>query len=177
MKTSKLGFASIIILLVSILAYQYFTKSANTRIAFIELNKVFVDFKMKKELEAKMKVVEEKRSAILDSLRIELKILARQIESEKQADKNKLALFSVKEENFYAREKEFSEDNIAIAKKYDEEIFSQINQYVKDFGIKNEYTAILGADGSGTLMFAKESINVTEEVKSYIDERYNGKGK
>jgi Skp family chaperone for outer membrane proteins len=173
MKTTKIALAVIIVLLLTIMGYMFLSKPQAGKIAYIELNKVFTEFEMKKELEGKIKHLEQKRNSILDSIKLELKILARQIES--TGSKEKLAAYSVKEEQYFQKEKQFNDDNVATAKMYDDQIFNQINQYVKDYGTKNDYLAILGADGSGSLMYAHKGINITEEVKLYINERYKGK--
>ena len=50
----------------------------------------------------------------------------------------------------------------------------QLNQYVKEFGEKNSYDIIHGANGNGSLMYAKDILNLTEEVKAFINNKYKG---
>lgn len=158
----------------SFLVGKYF-EAPGRKIGYLDLNKVFSNFEMKKELELKMKAIQEQRNALLDSLKLDLKILARQIDENK--DYKKLEYFEKKRELYVNQEEKFKEENLKNAKMFDEQIFTQINQYVKDFGIKKNYALIFGAEGSGTLMYAEETLNLTEELQSYINERYLGKTK
>jgi outer membrane protein len=142
---------------------------------YVELNKLFDEFKLKKELQVELQKIQSTRKNITDSLEFELKALAQQIRSEGEKDKAKINEFELKREHYLEKKKQFENDNATIGKQYDEQIIGQLNQYVKDYGEKNGYTYIFGADGSGFLMFSKATKNVTEEVKQYINERYKGK--
>lgn len=152
----------------------YFYKSSNEKTAYVDINKIFAEFTLKKELEVQLIKVKESRKAIIDSLEFGLKLLSKQIQSENQTNKERIALFEVKREEYIQKKKQFEEDTDAIAKQYDKQIISQMNQYVKDYGNKNGYTYIFGADGSGFLMFSAEQKNITEEVKKYINNKYKG---
>lgn len=169
-------FISIWIVIIGLIVFiliNYFSNNPEKN-GYIEITKVFNDFKLKKELEIQLTKIKETRKAIIDSLEFDLKVLSKQIIAENQKDKNKIALFEVKRDEYMQKKQQFEDDNTNIAKKYDEQIISQMNQYVKDYGIKNGYTYIFGADGSGFLMYSVESKNITEDVKKYINERYKG---
>jgi outer membrane protein len=73
--------------------------------------------------------------------------------------------------------KQFEDDNQALKREFDQEIYKQLNQYMKEFGEKNGYRFILGAEGSGVLMYANEGYNVSEQVIKHINERYQGGAK
>ena len=142
---------------------------------WVSLSDLFNDFAFKKELEMKLKKTKDVRQAIVDSLEFGLKVLSKQIQSEQQKDKEKIAVFELKREDYLKKKKQFEDDNDAVAKQYDSQIVSQMNQYVKDFGNRNGYTYIFGADGSGFLMYSIEGNNITKDVKNYINDRYKGK--
>lgn len=163
------------VLVLGVIAYLLITSPKKEQLAYLELTKIYSEFSMKKELEAKLRSVQLKRQNILDSLKLDLKMLSREIENGSPNDKEKLMLFAEKKEAYYELDKKFMEDNENTAKMFDEQIFTQINQYTKDFGVKNNYTIIFGADGSGNLMYAKDALNITDEVKKYVNQRYKGK--
>ncbi|OFY82809.1 MAG: hypothetical protein A3F72_01620 [Bacteroidetes bacterium RIFCSPLOWO2_12_FULL_35_15] len=166
---------SLIVIGIIATTFFYFFKQPSEKTGYIEINKIFADFKLKKELEVQLTKVKESRKVIMDSLEFGLKVLSKQIQADGQKDKDKIALFEVKREEYLQKKKQFEDDNDAVAKQYDSQIISQMNQYVKDYGNKNGYTYIFGADGSGFLMFSSETKNITEEVKNYINDRYKGK--
>jgi len=62
-----------------------------------------------------------------------------------------------------------------LSAQYDKEILAQLNQYVRDFGAKNNYEYIFGNDGNGSLMYAQESNDLTRQVTEYINQKYAGK--
>ena len=64
-----------------------------------------------------------------------------------------------------------------MAKQYTDQIWEQLNQYIKDFGTQHKYKFIFGSRGDGNLMYAEEQDNITSEVLTYVNERYQGKGK
>lgn len=151
-----------------------FYKYPKEKTAYVDINKIFSEFILKKELEVQLIKVKESRKMIIDSLEFGLKLLSKQIQSENQVNKDRVALFEVKREEYIQKKEQFEEDTDAVAKQYDKQIISQMNQYVKDYGNKNGFTYIFGADGSGFLMFSAEQKNITEEVKKYINDRYKG---
>lgn len=157
---------------ISLLFYSYTPSSEKT--GYVELDKIFSEFTLKKELEKQLTKVKEARLQVIDSLEFQLQLLSKQIQSEKQQNKERIALFEVKREEYLQKKKQFETDLQAASQQYDKQIITQMNQYVKDYGEKHGYTYIFGADGSGFLMFSKEQKNITEDVKKYINDRYKG---
>ncbi len=147
--------------------------------AYVELNMIYNDFQMKKELEAKLTNVQQTRKTILDSLELRLKVLSAQLRGMAQQDKKVMAeqagRFEALREEYFTKQKMFSEDNDRTTGQYSEQIWKQINQYVKDYGKENGYAYIFGADGSGALMYGTEKENITDKLKAYVNERYQGK--
>jgi outer membrane protein len=55
-----------------------------------------------------------------------------------------------------------------------DELWKQINEYVQQFGKENHYKVILGANGTGSLMYSDKALDITPELTSYINSRYAG---
>ena len=51
-------------------------------------------------------------------------------------------------------------------------ILQDINQFIKKYGDEHPYPIILGALGNGNIMYAKESINITEKVLQELNAHY-----
>jgi outer membrane protein len=66
------------------------------------------------------------------------------------------------------------EDNQVQTKKYDEEIITQLNQYVQDYGKEMGYAYIYGNNGEGSLMYADDARVITREMIEYVNNRYKG---
>jgi outer membrane protein len=169
---------SVVIVLVSvtlsIVGGMFLFKYNEKKLAYVDLTVVFSKFDYKKELEKKMLKVTETRKTIMDSLEFDLKLMAKQLESNKNPDKEKVVLFQVKREDFFKKKQEYAEDNSQMAKQYDEQIFKQLNQYIKEYGKMKSYSIIFGTDGTGTLMYGEEKIDVTNEATEFINNKYKG---
>jgi outer membrane protein len=164
-----------ITIVVCVAAFLFIGKSnQGGKIAWININKVFNEFAYKKELEAKLTHTEEARKALIDSLEFELKMLSRAIQAEGGKDKSKISVFELKRENYLNKKKESEEDNAVLQKTYNDQILNQLNQYLKDYGKKENLRYILGSEGSGALMFATDQDEITDTVIVYINERYKG---
>jgi outer membrane protein len=82
--------------------------------------------------------------------------------------------FDKKRQEYYTREQAFTQDNARASKSFTDQIWKQLNQYVKDYGKDHGYKFIFGYDGQGAVMYGEEGANVTEQVKKYVNDRYKG---
>lgn len=156
--------------IVTCILYINFTKP---KMGYVVIQDVFNDFELKKELQKKLENVKNYRQKMVDSLRIDLTILSKKIQSNVATTIEK-DLFERKKLEYNQKLQIFEEDNTVLTKQYDQEILTQLNQYIKDYGNKNNYDLILGNTTDGSLMFGKEKYNVTKEVTTYINEKYKG---
>ncbi len=163
--------AALIVALVS-LGVTMLRPSAKT--GWIDLPAVYKDFNYKKEMEAKLIKTEEARKHVLDSMEFELRVLSEEINAEGQKDKKKIEVYRYKGEDYMNKKKLFEEDNYVNKTKAEEQILNQLNQYVRDYGVKNGYSFIYGADGTGTIMYGDKATDITEQVKVYVNEKYKG---
>ena len=164
----------LLVLIISIAFTFFYAKKTDSKIAYIDLQKTFKEFELKKELETKLNQVKTERQGILDSLEFELKVISKELQSNKAKDENKFAVFQTKRDQFLTKKEEFMQENENLSAQFDNQIYTQMNQYVKDFGLENGYGYILGADGAGVLMYARESENITDDVVKFINDRYKG---
>jgi len=139
--------------------------------------KVYDSFELKKELGQKLIRVKQARKKILDSLMLDLKILSKDIEIESENKENKKKIFHVMRDQYLLKEQRFKEDNQVLTQRYNDQIWAQLNQYIKDYGERHNYQYIFGTTGQGTLMYAAKSYNVTDDILIYVNKRYNGEKK
>ncbi len=173
MKTKQLIVCSAIVITVaalSVVTYQY---CFSGKTAYIDIKKVFNEFALKKELEDKYAVTAKYRAKILDSLSTDLKLLSARVQADKKNTELMLQ-FEDKRDAFIKARERFEEDNAVLSQKYDGQILEQMTQYVTDFGKKNGYKYIFGAEGNGTLMYAETNENISEEIIKFINNKYKG---
>ena len=159
-ETKKIGLIILIVNLLVLAGIGYYAFSGkNKKSAFIINQQVFNEFLGKKELEIKLSAVKVSHKKSLDSLSVLIQ----------QSGNNVIGLKIYQEniENVRLMEQQMSDQ-------YTADIWKQINQFVNEYGKQNGYDFILGAAGNGSLMFANETNNITEEVIFFINNRYQG---
>lgn len=161
-----------VVVFAAILSCYFILESKIPKVAYVDIEKVYNEFSMKKELESKLINVQQARKLILDSLKIELNALSQNIKSEK--DVANIQNFQFKKQEYLLKEERFNEDNQATTDSYNSQIWKQIKQYVKDYGKQNAYTIISGADETAVVLYGDENVNITETVIKYVNERYAG---
>jgi outer membrane protein len=167
-----IGAAVLIMLLITSTVMLYLKIPRSAYINSVEL---YNDFALKKELEKKIIRKQENNKFLKDSLYQELNIDYLKLKGSKDA--KALSSFDQKRQMYLHRENQMQQEEERLKQQYTEQIWKQLNQYVKDYGKAHNYTYIYGVEGTGNLMYADESRNITGEIKKYVNSRYNGETK
>lgn len=172
---NKVGLSNVISVIALVLSIFIATVQAkhNEKIAYVLIEDVFNEFDFKKELEQKYTATRNIRKKILDSLEIDLSVLAGRLKLQKEVDGDQ-ELFGRKRMEFDKKLRQFDEENVFMSKQFDEQIIKQLNQYVADYGKEMKYDIIYGNASSGSIMYGTEELNITKEVIAYINNKYKG---
>ncbi len=146
--------------------------SKNQKTVFVNIETVYDDFPMKKELELKFENVANMRQQILDSLKLQLTILSQRITS--KTDINNINQFQLKRQEYALKEQSFTESTQQTNEQYKNQIWKQLSQYVAQFGKKNNYKYILGFENKSSVLYGDEAEDVTKELSAYVNEMYKG---
>lgn len=152
----------------AILFYTLF--ASKRKIGYIATNQVFNEFLLKKEMEDELTKLRIRRQAYLDSMKLNI-----QMADSKPTDLKSDARLIEYKKNYLIKEAQFGEENEALLKQYNDKVWSQLNQFVEDYGRQNHYDYLFGTTGQGNLMYASEGENVTKEVVEFINRKYSGK--
>jgi outer membrane protein len=169
-RKTVIALSGIVFIILSFYVYHTFFTS---KVGYVDIPKVFNGFEMKKEFQEKYKKTAVLRKRVIDSLSLDLQLLAKRVQANKK-DLDLVNEFDMKREEFFKRKNNSDQDNAALSNQYDKQILEQMSQYILDFGKKYKYDIIMGADGNGTLMYANDRFNISEEVTNYINDRYKG---
>jgi outer membrane protein len=150
-----------------------YVKWNTKKIIYVKVDTLYADFEMKKELENTYITVQKGRKNQLDSLELELKLMNKQINIEGEK-KELVSVFEARREAYLLKKQQFEQDDALMQEQFTTKIRKQLNQYVTDYGKENNCDYILGAEGSGALMYAKDNDDVTKEVLVYINNKYKG---
>lgn len=149
-------------------------QNTNYKTAHVKLGDVYEKFELKKQLEVKHEEVETVRKNILDSLEFQLKSLQVKIEETKEKNQSLIRMFQLNRDNYLQKKQQFEEDNQRMTNEYNEQIWNQLNQYIKDYCIENNYSYLFGAEGSGAIMYGADSYDITNEVVEYSNSKFKG---
>lgn len=153
-------------LVLGLITFSFFTSTK--KIVYINTAEVFSEFRMTKELDKEVKAIENDRKSRMDSLNENVRRIQAGIIKVSEEE-----LMLVRK-NYLEKQNQFSNEITNVKQASTEKIWKQINQYVNDFGKEKNLDIILGANGQGSLMFAKEKIDITKDLITYINEKYSG---
>lgn len=135
---------------------------------FIYATEIFNKYEGTKERTTELEAIQNQQKKVLDSLKVEVTLL-----EGKLAEDDEQLLY--KKQHYNRILSQFAENNQNQIKQHDGELWTQINQYIADFGKEKGYTYIHGVTGQGNLMYADSIRNITPEVIDYINLKYQGK--
>lgn len=161
-----LGIATLILLLGGAIGWLIGKEQAS-QIAHIQTAKVFAEFQMTQELEDKLGNTRQARQTILENLNFRMQAM--------QSRRAPLDSLETIRRELALKQAQFAEDNSAQSEQYTEQIWTQLNQYLQDYCETEGLTYLLGANGSGNLMGADESFDLTEEVIAFVNQKYQNK--
>jgi len=144
-----------------------------SKTAYVNLGEVFENFAGKKELAFKLDKLKNQQKSMLDSMEMTIRSLQHAAANQENG-KAVLAKLQNTQQNYQYLNAQFNEQYQTQDASYSEKVWTQINQYVTDYGKDNDYDFIYGANGNGALMYGSSSKNITEEIINHINERYEG---
>lgn len=152
----------------------FFISMTRSDTAYVINAEVYNDFEMKKQMEARLTTAQQQRQAILDSLGLRIEMLKQNYFANGSSDTTEANVIRTMQQDLYVKQKMFAEDNERMTMQFEEQIWKQLNQYAQDYGKEKGYTILFGANGDGGIMYADQGVNVTEELKAYVNEQYKG---
>ncbi len=150
----------------------YLAWQNQNKTAYVDLTKVYQDFRYKKQLEQQLLNVDRQAQFLLDSMEVQLNGVA-QLVSEKNQPSDQQR-FQILQRNYTMTRQGLIDEQEAKAREYDEKIWKQLNQYLEDFARQGDYDFIIGANGDGTIVGGKPIYDLTHEITNYVNQRYDG---
>ena len=170
MKEKGISIIAIVLSIASIFLVFY-TKNVEDSV-YVDMGRIYGEFTLTTQLESEYEVVFKARKRIIDSLIEDLKMKAEQVQSQKEKNVEQLTLYARQEQAAMFKKQEFEKDNDLLKAQMTDKIWKRLNQYISDYGDKNKYTFIFGANGQGNIMYANKMRNITDDVIKYVNARY-----
>lgn len=144
-------------------ALSLYVQSRLNKIVVIDVIEVFNEFQMKKDMEKRVEAPLARLSGQIDSM----KALVQQAEhSGDEATYNKYMQSFVQMQQEAQSAYELSDKNI------NEQVWKRLNPLIDEFGKKNNYKVIIGANGMGTVLYNEEQVDRTKELIRFINNAY-----
>lgn len=140
-------------------------------VAYVDLEKVFNEFEMKKELQKPYNKEVNFRRAKLDSAKLELA----QLKTKWELDKGNTELYDILMYKWQYNEemaKQTEEEIEELTTKFDMQIQNQLKQFLNDFGKAKNVDILLGVTQDGTVLYGSNKSDYTNEAISYLNEKY-----
>jgi outer membrane protein len=167
-----------ILLLLSALAA--FAACQQNTIVFVDNTKLVNDYQEKKDIEATVKgkvaAFDKKRDSLSKAIQLEAQdFQAKEPKlSREQAQRQYNAL--IQKSQFLQQQLQFEEQQIQSESQAKmDTLVKKIKDFVKEYGKKNSYTYILGANEAGSVLYGSETKDITEKLLKALNERYAGK--
>ena len=145
-------------------------------IGVVDLPGLYAEFDYQKELAVEYKKVEEKITSEKDSLNRAIQVVELSLsQAPDYTDADKGIIFDRAYSSYLAQQEYLDYVQDSIASDYSAKVWKQLNSYMQQYGEENSYDVIIGMQGDGNVMYAKEGVNITEDVIVYSNNKYNGK--
>lgn len=159
---------------VSVLVIIVVFKPAQNKTGYVQLGKVYDEFELSKTLNAQFKQIAGTKKNYIDSLEFQVKAIYTKVTNDK-TNKDLQGQFEMAQRHYLYQKEQFEQSVGAMEEEYNDKIWKQLNEYVTQFGKEKGYDYVFGAEGSGTIMYGGETQDITNEVITYVNDKFQGK--
>lgn len=172
-KKMVLIFVVLFVVLFAFDVYLFKSSANKASIVYVDLKQLHKDFVLTKDLELKLRASSDSRDDVLDSVKLIVETLSRQFAAKQDAVTKER--YTMHYEDYIRLQQQYKSDNDFQANQYDTQIWNQLNQSIEDYRKETGYDFILGTSGSGNIMSANSSCDITKELIEYANKKYAGK--
>ncbi len=156
---------SILIVIIIIMVFlNYFQDKEYQELVYIDNMVLFNGFNMTKDIQKVEEAKINKQAKELDSLYMKLESLSGVNDAWSKNLQQQIA----------NKSKSLQELQDHYTRNLSQTIWNRMNGYIKEYGDTHNLTVILGTTGAGNVMFAKESIDITQDVLEFSNRKYEG---
>ena len=175
----RLSYLAIFIAVLGI-GVQFLKESSDLKIGYIRTSHLLENYRGMKEVDA---VLSQKRiewQSKLDTLKMDYNRAFSKYSSEvsglsEEERINREGLLKQQNDNLMRYAQELDNQASEQEAKLTEGVLRQVDDYLKKYAKKNDYKVILGTTTTGSLLYADESMDITEEVLKTINRDYTKK--
>ncbi len=165
MKTKIQLFITVIILSIFSMGFIYLNNKIKKKVAVINIQDTYKSFEMTKVMSRKFKSLTYDSTHKVDSLNMVLEGYGKIAEEDRNANEISKILH---EAEWHQKDK----DNVKY--ELEQQIWKQLNQYLIEFGKTSEYALIHGSMNEGSILYADEPVDITDDVIVFVNNKFKG---
>ena len=166
------------IVFIGLITMFVFTNQSKNKIGYIDANKLLQGYKgmidVRKDMQEKAKIWEANVDTLIRDWENELRGYEKErasMSSREQAKREEVLRNKQQQINKYReslQQKAAAEDS-----KMQQTVLDEMNIYIKEYGKKHNYDYILGATGTGNILYANDAKEVTEDILDNLNSKYD----
>ncbi|MBF4485860.1 OmpH family outer membrane protein [Flavobacterium sp. CSZ] len=161
--TTKALLVCNVLLIAIVIFYLTYTYTQKNKTVYVDNVKLFNDFSMTKELKNSGEKEFNLKKSKVDSLYSKLQYPGLSISEKK-----------ITMQQFVQYKEELEQFNQFFAAEQSTKIWARIKSYSAQFSKDRNYQLIIGSDNKQTILFADEEIDVTNDLITYLNKKYEG---
>ncbi len=156
---------TVIACLITAAAVLWIGERKQKKIAVVDAIKLFNNYKMKKELEARSAGRLEYVAHVADSLKKELTAKSQMKDVPKAELETLYRTFSQAQAGL---EQEYQQSNQSI----NEQVWKRLNTLIDEYGKAKGYRLIIGANGMGSVLYNDDYYDQTQALTDFVNKKY-----
>ena len=169
---SALALVGVVILLVM-------QMTTTKKVAYVQTDELLAKYQGMIEAKEKYQVKAVSWQSNMDTLKVEIQTMIDDYQEQKSSlSKSKREIL---EKDIQVKQQQFSNYQKAISQQAQEEdqqltqgVLNQVNTYIEEYGKEHGYKIIFGANGSGTIVYGSDAIDITAPILKGLNKEYNG---
>lgn len=155
MKKLIIAFALLAIAQIALCFYLF--HDSGKKIAYADAIRLFNEYKFKIDMEKESQGNLKKLKVEMDSVGVIYKVNPGNEQVQRM---------------MMEKQQQFTNGCNAVNKTINEKVWERLNVKIQDFGKKEHIEMLIGANGMGTVLYASESRDVTDDLIKYVNESY-----
>lgn len=158
-------FLSLGLLIIFGFGFCILDKKQSLDVAVVDMEEMFRSFEMTKEVNGKYTQLVKQHDLKLDSLNKVMTSVHKDPSTNDRVQASNLLALKIKK---------IQESKDQVKYELEQQIWNQLNQYLGEFGALEKYDLIHGSMNGGELIYVNSTLDVTDEVLMFINNKYNG---
>jgi len=158
------------LIVLSFVGLCYYVHVSTVETGYIDTLRVYNEFAYKQELQAKYDLLEKRLVAPIDSIKLEAEYALKD-----SLNPNLEELINKFRKDIYVLESQKQTELGRMDKEYFSTVWTHLDEYIKVYGEESKYKIIFGVKGEGNIVYAKQGMDLTDDVIEFVNRKYEGK--